>query len=374
MKFHLMRRCFFTYLEEMTILKKWRAFFEAIVVALAGVALFSVMNIPLPWLIGPLVAIAAWSITIQRELYWPFTFRKIAMVLLGYLIGTSFTQETLIEMGNHVPSMIAITILTVVFSLMLGFIFSKMTGLDLPSCMIGSIPGGLSQIMVLMDEIKGLNPTVIMFLQSMRVMLIVIFVPMVTVYLFDGGSGALRDGLGSGAVSWAGMPWYTFILYPLLMVSAAWLFGRLRIPTALLLGPMVLTIAMTFGSYPTPELPVAFIDLAQIFIGVHIGLQMRPRELPDWKKVMAYTVITVVVLVLFGLGLGYGLAWLYELSFNTALLSTAPGGMVEMGLTAVAIGGDVSVVTSYQLFRLLSIMLFVPFFFKWLNKRHGGSS
>ncbi|WP_010531428.1 AbrB family transcriptional regulator [Lentibacillus jeotgali] len=355
-------------------MNNWRAFAEAIVVALAGVTIFSVTNIPLPWLIGPLVAVAAWRITTQRELYWPFTFRKIAMVLLGYLIGTSFTQDTLVEMGNHVPSMILITALTATFSLMLGFIFSKLTGLDLSSCMIGIIPGGLSQIMVLLDEIKGLNSTIIMFLQSMRVMVIVIVVPIVTVYIFGGESGAELSGMGTSSVTWADMPCYAFPLYPMLMTAGAWLFARLRIPTALLLGPMVLTIVMTFAGLPTPELPVAFINLAQVFIGVHIGLQMQPRDLPDWKRITGYTVATIAVLVFFGLVIGYGLAMLYDLPFPTALLSTAPGGMVEMGLTAVAVGGDVSVVTSYQLFRLLIIMLFVPFFFKWLNKRGAGSS
>ncbi|HLS08894.1 AbrB family transcriptional regulator [Lentibacillus sp.] len=355
------------------MLNRWRAFAEALSVALVGVTIFSEMNIPLPWLIGSLVAVAAWSIATQRELYWPFSFRKIAMVLLGYLIGTSFTKDTLAEMGNHVPSMIAITILTIGFSLLLGFLFSKITGLDLSSCMIGSVPGGLSQIMVMLDEIKGLNPTVIMFLQSMRVMVIVIVVPIVTVYLFGSDSGAIQNSMGAGSASWIDMPWYAYLLYPLLMVAGAWFFARLRIPTALLLGPMVLTIVMTFAGLPTPQLPVAFIDLAQIFIGVHIGLQMQPRDLPDWKKISTYTVVTVVVLVLFGIGLGYGLAVLYELPFTTALLSTAPGGMVEMGLTAAAVGGDVSIVTSYQLFRLFVIMFSVPFFFKWLNKQRAGS-
>ncbi|GGJ82157.1 membrane protein [Lentibacillus kapialis] len=350
-------------------MNKWLAFAEAIVVALVGVAVFSVMNIPLPWLIGSLAAVAAWSITTQRKLYWPFTFRKIAMVLLGYLIGTSFTKNTLIEMGNHIPSMIVITVLTVIFSLMLGFLFSKLTGLDLSSCMIGSIPGGLSQIMVLLDEIKGLNQTVIMFLQSMRVMVIVIVVPMVTVYIFGDEAGAELSGMGTSSITWTEMPWYAFLLYPLLMASGAWLFSRLRIPTALLLGPMVLTIVMTFIGLPTPELPIEFINLAQIFIGAHIGLQMNPRDLSDWKRITGYTAITIAVLVLFGLILGYGLTILYKLPITTALLSTSPGGMVEMGLTAVAVGGNVSVVTSYQLFRLLFIMFFVPFFFKWLNKQ-----
>src|SRR5699024_1258382 len=99
---------FCTYTEEMNMLNRWRAFAEALSVALVGVTIFSEMNIPLPWLIGSLVAVAAWSIANQRELYWPFSFRKIAMVLLGYLIVTSFTKDTLAEMGSHVPSMIAI--------------------------------------------------------------------------------------------------------------------------------------------------------------------------------------------------------------------------------------------------------------------------
>ncbi|SFA95741.1 hypothetical protein SAMN04488072_104142 [Lentibacillus halodurans] len=355
-------------------MKRWFAFAEALLVALIGVAIFSLIHIPLPWLIGSLVTVAVWRVMTQREMYWPFRLRKIAMVLLGYLIGTSFTKETLIEMGDHVPSMVAITALTIGFSLVLGLLFSKVTGLDLSSCMVGSVPGGLSQIMVLMDEIKGLNSTVITFLQSMRVMIIVIVVPIVTVYMFGGDSdAAAQTMMGTGSVSWADMPWYTYLLYPLLMIAGAWIFFRLHVPTALLLGPMVLTIVMTFAGFPTPELPAGFIDLAQILIGVHIGLQMQPRDLPDWKKVTAYTFLVIVVLVLFGFCLGYGLALLYDLPYTTALLSTAPGGMVEMGLTAVAVGGDVSVVTSYQLFRLLIIMFFVPLFFKWLAKRHAGS-
>lgn len=350
-------------------MNKWQSFAETLLVGLSGVALFSIINIPLPWLIGSLVAVSVWSIGTRRQLYWPFSFRQIAMIMLGYMIGTSFTKETVIEMGNHIPSMIAVTALTIGFSLLLGYAFSKLTGFDLSTCMIASVPGGLSQIMVLMDEIKGLNPTVIMFMQTMRVMVVVVMVPIVTVYIFAGESGAgSQMAMGSVALSWSEMPWYTYLLYPILMITVVGLFVRFRVPTAYLLGPMVLTIALTLSGFATPELPNSFVVLAQLLIGVHIGLQMNPRELPDWKKITAYTIIIIVVLVMFGFGLGYGLALLYDLDFSTALLSTAPGGMVEMGLTAVAVGGDVSVVTSYQLFRLFIILFFVPLFFKWLTR------
>ncbi|RYG72526.1 AbrB family transcriptional regulator [Lentibacillus lipolyticus] len=320
-------------IEEMNMLDKWRGFTEALLVALIGVAIFSWIHIPLPWLIGSLVAVAVWSITTQRNLHWPFLFRKIAMVLLGYLIGTSFTKETLIEMGNHVPSMLAVTMLTIGFSLLLGYLFSKVTGLDLPSCMIGSVPGGLSQIMVLLDEVKGLNPTVITFLQTMRVMVIVIAVPITTVYLVNGDPNAAAppSAAGEQTAGWSDLPVYAYVLYPLVMITGAWLFSRLRVPAALLLGPMVLTIALNVTGLPAPALPGSFIDLAQLFIGVHIGLQMQPRELPDWKKTMAYTFSAIVLLVLVGFGRAMGLRFCITLHIVPLFLALHQAGWLKWG-------------------------------------------
>jgi hypothetical protein len=52
----------------------------------------------------------------------------------------------------------------------------------------------------------------------------------------------------------------------------------------------------------------------------------------------------------------------------TAFLSAAPGGMAEMGLTALILGGDVSVVAGYHMFRLLFILLVLPYFLRyWLK-------
>ncbi|MFC4558257.1 AbrB family transcriptional regulator [Virgibacillus kekensis] len=347
---------------------EWRSFLETFIIGLVGVAVFSFTGIPLPWLIGSLVTVATWSIITRRRLYWPLSFRQAAMILLGYLIGTSFTKETIIEMGEHIPSMIAVTALTIGFSLLLGYLFSRVTGLDLSSCLMGSIPGGLSQIMVLMDELKGVNPTVITFMQTMRVMVVVIAVPILTVFIFPANQGKLIEAV-TDSPGWLDMPWYAFLLYPLIMATGVWLFVRLNIPTAYLLGPMVFTIVLTLSGFTTPPLPGSFVELSQILIGVHIGLQMNPRDLPGWKKTTSLTFGMIIVLVLFGFVLGYGLTSIYDLKLSTALLSTAPGGMVEMGLTAVAVGGDVSVVTSYQLFRLLIVLFFVPLFFKWLINR-----
>ncbi|MFA7567653.1 MAG: AbrB family transcriptional regulator, partial [Alkalispirochaeta sp.] len=350
------------------LLKNLRSFTETTLVAFLGVAVFAFLNMPLPWLIGSLLATAIWHISTQRKLTWPSNLKVIAMIPLGYMVGISFTREALLEMRGYLPSMVTVTLLTIAFSLFLGWVYSRITGLDLTSCIMGSIPGGLSQIMILIDEIEGLNPTVIMFLQSMRVMMIVVVLPILTVYLFGNNPEIVLQQDIFDAVVWSDMPWFALILYPVLMFGAAWLFSRLRVPTAVLLGPMVLTVVLTFNGFATPELPGAVVKGAQFFIGVHIGLKMRPRDLPNWKVITLYTFIAVGVLILFGLGLGFALAHIYGIDYPTALLSTAPGGMVEMGITAISVGGDVAVITSHQLFRLLTILVVVPFFFKWFLK------
>nr|WP_258166498.1 AbrB family transcriptional regulator [Paenibacillus sp. PCH8] len=49
----------------------------------------------------------------------------------------------------------------------------------------------------------------------------------------------------------------------------------------------------------------------------------------------------------------------FSLSAATSLLSTAPGGMDQMSIMAHEVNADLSVVSGYQLFRILFIFFIV---------------
>ncbi len=51
---------------------------------------------------------------------------------------------------------------------------------------------------------------------------------------------------------------------------------------------------------------------------------------------------------------------MHSMGLTSAFLGTSPGGMGEMGLTAVLVGANVSLVTAYQMFRLLFILFVMP--------------
>ncbi|MGG1600710.1 AbrB family transcriptional regulator, partial [Paenibacillus naphthalenovorans] len=74
--------------------------------------------------------------------------------------------------------------------------------------------------------------------------------------------------------------------------------------------------------------------------------------------------------VLLSLALSFGYSQVLPISFVTAFLSTSPGGMTEMGVTAAAVKGDVSIVVAYQMFRILFILFIVPYLLRWGFRRH----
>lgn len=338
-------------------------------VALIGVTLFYFVHIPLPWLLGSLTAVMTWRIVSKRPLYWPFSLRQGALILLGYLLGSSFTKETLLLMADHVPSMLFMTVMTILFSVLLGYGISKLTGLDMASCVIGGVPGGLSQMVILSEEMEGLQPTIVAFMQTMRVVAVICIVPFLTVSTLSVHAAKVAPiATGTVPLTWTAMPWLTYVLYPALMVAGASIANRVRLPTSYLIGPLVVTVALVITGLPTPPPPDVFVTAAQFMIGTHIGLQMKPTELHNWKKVTLYTVISSVLLVLFAFGLSYILTQWHHLEITTAFLGTAPGGMAEMGVTAAVVGADLSIVSSYQLFRLLTMMLIMPYVLKWFVK------
>ncbi len=53
-------------------------------------------------------------------------------------------------------------------------------------------------------------------------------------------------------------------------------------------------------------------------------------------------------------------------------MSMAPGGVAEMAVTAMSVHVDLSVVTSFHLFRILFILFFLSPIIKWLAGRNHG--
>ena len=341
---------------------------EVAIISLVGGTLFYLLHIPLPWMLGPLAFTMIWKMLTKRKLYWPIKLRDTGLMILGYLLGSSFTDETLQKIINQLPSMLLITVLTIVFSLLIGYAIARGSKVDVTSAIIGSVPGGLSQMVLLGEEIEGANTTIVTFMQTFRLMAVIFVVPFLIAH------GMIeQDGLSRYSqaleLTIPPIPIIHFFYFGLVVIAGAIIGQKINLPSAPLLGPLIGTAILLLSGIEAPSLPSLIVIISQILVGAHMGLIMNLTSLANWKKLAPYTAGGNLVLIFISLGLAWLLTVWHPMSIVSAFLGTSPGGVAEMGVFAQEVQADLSMVTAYQLFRVFFLLFFMPPLLKWWIKK-----
>jgi membrane AbrB-like protein len=206
--------------------------------------------------------------------------------------------------------------------------------------------------------------TAVTLMQMARVLAVLFIVPFVAAY------GIIHLPAGPPAPAAASHYGLAAALPALLMAPlGAWLAVRLNFPIPFLLGPIFTTTAAVLIGLPAPPLSGLPIKTAQLFYGVYLGITVSLESLKRIGKVLPWAIGGAFALVAFTYLIGFGLTLITPASRLTAFLSTAPGGLTEMGIVALTLEADVAFVLAYQLFRLFGILLVAPLFLRRRFKR-----
>jgi uncharacterized protein len=342
------------------------AFIETIVIGLLGSLLFHLLHAPLPWMLGPLTGVTIWHFSTGRTLYWPTPLRNIALLLIGYMLGSSFTQRTVHEITQHFPYIIAVTLSTVFGSLLLGLIIVKKTNIKLIDGLFGSVPGGLSQVAILSEETKEIDTGTIVFMQTIRVILVILLIPFLTMYFIkpEASMNSPATEVGKEAVAYPSL----FGLLLLAMIGA-FLGKKLKLPAAFLTGPLLIIALFSVTAVEVPALPPFFILISQYFLGIYLGLYLKKEMRSNIRRIGFYSIFTSILLVFFSFLLAILLTKITSINLATAFLSTAPGGLAEMGVTATIVDADLAMISGYQLFRIFFIMFIALPLLQWWIRR-----
>ncbi|MEN6414570.1 MAG: AbrB family transcriptional regulator [Veillonellales bacterium] len=331
---------------------------ETILVAVAGGFAFCLLNTPIPWTLGPLVTVVLWMSLMKRPIYWPVLYRNTGLIVLGCMMGASFTMETCLSIGRQLPSMLFATIATILFTMVTGYITYRRTDISLASSLLGSTPGGLMQMVLLSEEIADTDATIVTFMQTIRLLSVVFIVPFLAIHGLAGGNSAAAPAVGTAAV-------HSSLLFIPVTIISALVAARIHFPTPYLVGPVLGTAALVLSGMEPPDIPPLLITIAQIAVGTYMGSTIQPTSLANWKQLLFYALAGGISVVFFSLAIGWLLTSWHNIPLITSFLSTAPGGMAEMGITANFVHADISTITAYQLFRLLFILFLLPPFLKW---------
>ncbi|RNF39032.1 AbrB family transcriptional regulator [Planococcus salinus] len=322
---------------------------KAFAAGLAGAFLFTVIGAPMPWLLGPLFAVLLIQLFTPISLKWHTRFRNVGLVIAGYVIGFAFTLEAIQGMKQYFLPMLVVNIAFFLLFIVISYLMASRTKVDYGTALTCCVPGGLSQIITFAEEQKGIDLTAVTFYHVLRVLMIVAIVPFMVA---SGGSPHVEEPVESH---------YSFYLIVLLVIcyGSGSLFKKFHVPTAHLLGPVFLIMCLNLVNVEVPVLPSSLLHVAQIFIGIYIGLLLRKENIKLTPRLIFYSFFSGALLIAFAFGLSFVLQSQYGLSFSTSFLSLVPGGLDQMGIIAASVHADVTVVTAFQLFRILFLSVFI---------------
>lgn len=340
---------------------------KTFMLAVAGGFLFFFLHVPLAWMLGPLTTVVLWTQVGKKSVCWPVNLRNAALIFLGYVIGSAFTAAAAQQIVAQLPVMLVVTFGILLVSLVCGYVTHRQAGISLASGLMGSVPGGFSQMVLLSEEIEDADMSVVSFMHTVRLLSVVFIVP----YLATQAANRVPTTIVTSAAS---SPVFTFLTpdtLPLLAIAivSAFIAKKICCPTPFLLGPILGIALVSMNGIHCPSLPPWLTILAQIAVGTYMGSCIQLASLTSWRILLASTMMGVAVVIVMSLAIGYLLSSYYGYSNVTSFLSMAPGGVAEMSVTGIALQADLSAIASYQLFRLFFIMLLTPLMFRrWLKQ------
>jgi membrane AbrB-like protein len=287
-------------------------------------------------------------------------------------MGRAVTIGTVHAILAQFPLMIAATLITVGAGVLTAWLMFRHTTINFTSCLLGCVPGGLSQMVILAAEMKDTDLTAVTIMQTLRMLSVVFVIPFLTINVISGGGSAAA----AAAAAAQDVPTETVLKFAAIAIASAFLGKKLHLPTPTLLGPVIGTGAYLVWSGGTaPVVPPFWLDTAQLFVGAYIGSCIDLQKIKSYHGMGPILLFGVLLVLAVSMAPGFFISRFTGIDLATAFLSTAPGGLSEMGIAALVVGADAGTMTAYQLTRVLFIMGIFPYLARLIvafyNRRTG---
>lgn len=330
----------------------------------AGTLLFWGLDLPLPFLFGPMAAclIAALS-NVPIKGFGQVS--VAARTILGVAVGASITPD----LFHQLPQMAMSVALVPVFIALIGIIgvpfFRHVWGFDAPTAYYAAMPGGLQDMVIFGTEAGG-DPRALSLIHATRVLIIVTLAP-----------AFLTLAYGAGLTNPIGAPLMELPVGEMALMAAAALIGwkggeRIGLFGASILGPMIVTAVLSLAGLIHSRPPAEAILAAQFFIGCGIGVHFLGVTWGELTRVVLAGIAYVLVLAVLAAGFTGLVTWAGLGDPVEAFLAFAPGGQAEMTVLAIVTGADLGFVITHHLTRIVLVIVGAPLFAGLMARRRKG--
>ncbi len=309
--------------------------------------LFKLIRMPLPWMLGPMFAVGMAGISGRRvgEIRGG---RQAGQLVVGCALGLYFTPDVSRHILNFGGYILAAAFLAIAIGALGGVVLKRISGVTAVTAFFASVPGGASEMAVLAER-AGARFDQVALAHSIRVLMTVSIIPISMTMTGAGGSELYTP-------STALITAHGLVVLFILAVCSAWVFMKLNIPNAWLLGPLTASLLITISGDSLSAIPPVLSIAAQILIGCSLGSRLKPSLLSESRRLMMGVIASATFTLCLSMTMGLVIAALIGETVPTMILSTAPGGLSEMCITAKILRLGVPLVTAFQVTRLAIVV------------------
>lgn len=316
------------------------------------------VGLPAALLIAPMLAgiVAGTNGAVVRV---PLPLFAGAQGIVGCLIATSITGAIVSSFTSDWPIFLAVVLLTLAASSLLGWLVSRWRILPGTTAVWGSAPGG-AMAMVMMAEAFGADARLVAFMQYLRVIIVIMAAGLIAGLFVDAPAAPAPERNWFAPIDPAAFGAAAAV------IVAGGLAGRLlRLPSPYFLGSVILG-GVVHLRYGVPlQVPALLLAASYAVIGWRIGLNFTRTILVHAARSLPQIVGSILALLAFCGALAFLLSSQLGIDPLTAYLATSPGGLDSVAVIAAASENvDLSFVMAMQGARLLIVLLVGP----WLAR------
>ncbi len=329
---------------------------KGLAIALIGAVLAKYLHIPLPWLLGPLLA-ALFMGSIGKPLSCHPHWRKGGQIIIGMALGLYFTPALVQAISAYWGFILLGILWSLVLGTMLAGLQYRINALDWATAWFSSAIGSASEMVNIAEQYNAQIDKVVAA-HSLRIVILVVLIPIFMGLYFQ--------------VEWSDLIVLDTERYELIQVLplfvlalfAGIIFQYFHLLNAWILGPLTIIGLFSFFSILQLRFPEWFIALGQLCIGWSLGSKFPFSFLKNNKKFIGLTVLFNLLALALSIIFALLLIRLSHADTQILILGLSPGGIAEMSLMAKALGLAVPIVVAFQLSRLIFVILTTRFFYQ----------
>lgn len=345
---------------------RWRWRGAALALSALGAAAFHAMDLPLPFLFGPMTACLVAALA-GAPLVGPGVLGVAARTVLGVAIGSSITPEVLARLPQMLASVAFVPLYIGVITVIGVPFFSRVCGLDRVTAYYAAMPGGLQDMVIFGAEAGG-DARALSLIHATRVLIIATIAPWILTQFF---AVTLDSPLGAAASEIPASQMLIMVLAALVGWKGGERFGLFG---ASILGPLIVTAVLSLAGIIEQRPPAEAILGAQFFIGLGIGVGYVGVTVAELRRFVLSGVVFVLILAVLAAAVTEAVVLLGLARPVEGFLAFAPGGQAEMTVLAIVAGADLGFVIVHHVTRVLLVITGAPIAARLLRVRHGRSS